>query len=92
MDNNPEIAPMYSIYDKKGEAWQTPFFAKNDIFAQRVFILRIKEEGGFMNAWPEDFVLYRIGSFGFIDGKFTNGFQMIVEGGQIEKEKKVQNN
>jgi len=75
---------LYSIYDKKGERYDTPFFTSTDLFATRVFMLRMQEEKSFLKQWPEDFILYKIGDFNVIDGIFINDDRVIIEGKQIQ--------
>ncbi len=77
---------LYAIYDRKGDRYDTPFFTSTDLFAQRIFHLRMMEEKSFLKMWPEDFILFQIGHFNVITGTFTQAKKIIVEGQQIQKQ------
>ncbi len=81
---------LYAVYDKKGCRHDTPFFTSNNLFAQRIFHLRMQEEGSFLKEWPQDFALYQIGKFNVNTGNFEMDKKIIVDGAQIAKEKDKQ--
>lgn len=86
-EENPHVIYLYSVYDKKGERYDTPFFCANDLFANRVFSLRMDEEKSFLKEWPEDFVLYKIGYFDVLEGEFGMQKQEIMKGETLSKNK-----
>lgn len=63
---------MYSVFDRKGNMFNQPFFAVNDVMASRTVYMREKVEPGQLSEFPEDFMLVRVGSFdhttGDVDG------------------------
>ena len=54
---------VYTLWDKKGKFYSTPFFARNDDAASRDFSNVVMNEQNPMHRHPGDYVLYRIGSF-----------------------------
>lgn len=56
--NNSKIA-MYTIYDKKGKRYDTPFFAFSDVHAKRQFIMMV-EGTGMIAQFKDDFELYKL--------------------------------
>ena len=54
---------IYSVYDSLAEAYMEPWFAKNDATARRSFSVAINEVGHNFNKFPQDFVLFKIGSW-----------------------------
>jgi len=59
---------IYSVYDEKAEEFSPPFFQANDRMAQRMITESAKGNGSMLNAYPEDFKLYRIGEFDTTSG------------------------
>lgn len=70
---------VYAIYDKKGERYDTPFFAISDLFAKRRFYLMADEKGP-LQMWPDDFRLEKVGTFNIIDGELVNRNGLVLEG------------
>jgi len=54
---------IYSIFDIKAEEFSPPFFAQNDRLAQRMVTESTRGNGSMLSAYPEDFLLYRLGEF-----------------------------
>lgn len=54
---------IYSIRDDKTGAYNTPFFAENDIYCQRIVGMMVADKRTQLNHYPADFTLYRIGDF-----------------------------
>lgn len=57
------IMHMYSVRDTKAECYLAPFMMRTDYEAQRAFADSVNREGTLLHDHPEDFVLYKIGSF-----------------------------
>lgn len=81
---------MYSVFDKKSDRWDTPFFAFDNLAAKRHFIMMIRKEGSMINNFPTDFDLYHIGSFNvetaemLIDLKYT----ILLSGNEVVNNEK----
>lgn len=54
---------VYSIHDTKAEAYIQPFFAQTDGLALRMFEDNVNNKDSQLNMHPEDFTLYRVGSW-----------------------------
>lgn len=54
---------VYAIYDNKVEAHLTPFFARTNGEAIRMFASAVNQEGTDFHRWANDYCLYRIGSW-----------------------------
>lgn len=62
---------VYSVYDRKVEAYGQPFFSQTNGAAIRAFIDHVNENGSPANKHPEDFDLVLIGEFNDADGTVT---------------------
>lgn len=62
---------IYSILDLKAQEFSPPFFQKNDRLAMRVVTESAKGNGSMLSAYPDDFMLYRIGDFDNESGMIT---------------------
>lgn len=62
---------IYSVFDRKGNMFNQPFFAMNDVMATRTIYMREKVEPGQLSEFPEDFMLVRIGEFDHATGYIT---------------------
>jgi len=85
--NDFENVKIFALYDKKGEKFDIPFFAHNELFAKRKFIMMAKEES-ILKEFLDDFELAKIGSFNIITGFIKEEYETILEGIQIRKESK----
>jgi len=54
---------LFSIFDIKGVVYTPPFSAINTAVAQRSFAESVNEKGHTFNKYPDDFVLYYVGTF-----------------------------
>jgi hypothetical protein len=54
---------VYSIYDKKIEVYNTPFFFSDHISAARAFGRLQLDPQSMLYAYPDDYALYQIGEF-----------------------------
>jgi hypothetical protein len=54
---------LYSIYDKKVKAFNTPFTALSDDQARSMFKVNVDEKGSMFNRFPEDYALWKVGKF-----------------------------
>ncbi len=71
MDNNQVQLELgiYAIWDKKSQRYDTPFFAMNDIFAKRRFILMSDEKGSPITRWQGDFELHKVSRWNMYSGE-----------------------
>ena len=53
-----------AVYDEKAKAYLPPFFQPNDAMAVRIFTDCVNDENGHpFSIHPEDYTLYKIGTF-----------------------------
>lgn len=59
------ITNVYSIFDVKAKVFGSPFYAQCDEIAIRNCAAAVRDDGqnSMLSKFPEDFTLYRIGSF-----------------------------
>jgi hypothetical protein len=57
------IYELYSVRDDKAGDFNIPFAAENEIIAVRITGMMANSKSGQIAGYPEDFSLYRIGSF-----------------------------
>lgn len=74
---------IYAVYDKISKIYDTPFFARDDVFARRRFIMWTQEEHSMLHDFKPDFELHRLGSFNPQDGSLIIAQDIICEGDQI---------
>lgn len=60
---------LYTVRDSKAGTYNKPHTAINDAEAQRGFHSAVNDPNTFVNKYPEDFDLYRIGTFDVQSGK-----------------------
>ncbi len=66
---------LYSLYDSKADGFTPPFVAKNDDLACRTVIDTYRHVGECqLTQYPEDFTLFRIGSWD-VDTGTIEGFE-----------------
>lgn len=61
---------MFVIYDSKAEAFLTPFFCKTEGMALRSVLQAMRDPSSQFSQFPEDFALWRIGTYQDFDGTF----------------------
>jgi hypothetical protein len=57
------IQNIYTIYDTAASAFNTPFYMHNDGMAFRAFADNVNDEGSIINKHPEQFILFKLGSY-----------------------------
>lgn len=57
------IHQLYSVYDRKAKVFCKPFTAENHEVAVRSFAFAANDKTTDIGRYPEDFVLYHLGSF-----------------------------
>ena len=82
-ENQSDWLEIYAIYDKKSEAYDTPFFAHNEIFAKRRYILMAEEDRSPLRMWPNDFELHRVGRFNIKTACVIEENQLVLEGASV---------
>lgn len=72
---------LYSVLDKRAGFFSAPFGLRADVHALRSFTAEVnrKAEDNNMNRYPQDFALYRIGSFVQEDGTLIPTLDLVVE-------------
>lgn len=60
---------IFTVYDKKAQSYNTPFFCASDDLAKRSFVELCRDERTVIARNPEDFDLFCLGSF-FEDSAF----------------------
>jgi len=63
---------LYSVWDSKAEEFLPPFFAKTDGLAIRSFQEAINNQEHMFAKYPEDYTLFKLGSWFTTDGKLLN--------------------
>lgn len=80
---------VYSIYDKKSETYDTPFFAFSDIMAKRHFTMLVLKKGSVISTFKDSFILKRLGTWEPITARFKILPMVdLLEGIQIKEEVK----
>lgn len=82
-----ETISLYSMYDKKSERFDTPFFSIDDVNAKRKFVMAIHDNKTLISQFKNDFQLHKLGTFNVLTGKL-NDLQdevIVLEGNQIVK-------
>lgn len=85
MKGDLSVLGIYAIFDSKGKRFDTPFFATDDLYAKRRFLLMMDEENSPILKWAKDFSLHRVGKFDINDGKVTDGKELIFEAASYVK-------
>lgn len=62
---------IFSVYDSKAEAFNTPMFVPSKGQAIRAFSDQVNETGSELNKHPEDYTLFCIGEFDSDTGTIT---------------------
>ena len=60
---------LFSIYDKKGQIYGTPFVCRNVEEAKRNLAALAKDPNSMVQKFPEDFSVFELGSFSDKTGK-----------------------
>ena len=63
---------VYAIFDRRLNAYMTPFFAANDAVALRQFSASVLYHETPMQQFPQDFELHGLGRFDELLGSFEN--------------------
>lgn len=77
---------LYSIYDVKGERYDTPFFSQSDLFAERKFIVNCRNNDSILSNFKNDFSLVKIGVFDYESGELVIDRKVIMEGKNVQEE------
>lgn len=54
---------IYSVFDRKANVFARPFVSPNDAMAARSFLAARQDSTTEIHKFPEDFTLYRLGTF-----------------------------
>jgi len=69
---------IYSIFDRAGAAFQTPFYMPMDNMAIRSFTHLVTDAASQVSKNPEDFDLHRLGSLDLVTGEVVAERQKLV--------------
>lgn len=69
---------VFSIFDKKAEIFNTPFFQLNDRVAVRSLCDLCADSRSFVSKHPEDYALYCLGDFDDRSGAIASAVPVIV--------------
>ena len=72
------VTQVYSLFDKKAEAYGTPFFTVNDATAIRMVSSLVLDRTTIVASNPEDFQLLHLGSFDDGTGELAPTFVRVV--------------
>ena len=61
----------FSIYDTKAQNYHVPYFLKNEAIAIRQFGDMVNDPDTTINKHPEDYTLFKLGSWDDQNSKFT---------------------
>lgn len=65
------MANCYCVLDKKSLVFNTPYFLINDDVAIRQFHSVVNNPESMVNKYPEDYTLYKVGSFDMLKGRIV---------------------
>lgn len=68
---------MFSIFDSKAGIYNVPFASPNSATARRMFAMNVNEVGSMINAHPEDFILFLVGSY-YASGESPDGSKIVL--------------
>lgn len=54
---------VFTVYDSAARLYLEPFFAETVEVALRMFRVLVNKEGHSFNRWPQDYVLFHVGSY-----------------------------
>lgn len=63
---------VYSLFDKKANAYLTPVYFSNAAEANRMLQTVVQTSDNNISRYPEDFVLYQLGEYDNSSGRFTS--------------------
>lgn len=89
-----KVIQMYSIFDKKSDRFDTPFFTFDEIGAKRHFIMMCRKKGTMISTFKNEFQLVHIGSFDVNDGmmEVLNNQKVVLTGLEVLIDDKVGEN
>lgn len=58
----------YTTLDYKSEVYARPFFEETDASAKRAFSIAVSDKSTLVGQAPEDFAVFRIGTFNDVNG------------------------
>lgn len=70
---------VYSIYDKKAETYSSPFLQANDASAVRAIQATMRDASTSLAQWPDDYVLYLVGTFDIATGIVLSSVKVVME-------------
>lgn len=77
---------IYCIFDEKAGAYAPPIFLQKDGMALRAFEDEVNNDRSRIHAHPEDYSLYKLGSFNDESGKIDSNIpEFMVKGSSVLK-------
>lgn len=88
---NMKKVGVYSFFDKEAGVWNTPFFAKDDLFARRHWLIQLDDEKSMLRKFIDQYELIRIGTFDTENGDFERAMDdaekyVVLKGINVAKE------
>lgn len=77
---------VYAVFDKVADNYDIPFFAKDDLFAQRKFIMDARNDQTVLASFLEDFELVRLCIWYPATGEFIVSKKTVLKGKNIPRE------
>lgn len=74
---------LYAIWDRKGEQFDTPFFAHSQLFAKRRFELMAQDDNSPLQMWPGDFELFKVGRFNIKTHTLIEECEFVMDAKQL---------
>lgn len=76
---------IYTIHDSKADAFLQPFFMRQDAEARRAFEQLVLEPGHRFNQTPEDYTLFKIGTWDEFAAKIeSTPIESLINGKQVK--------
>lgn len=81
-------ANIYAIKDIKGGEYNTPFFQMTDAHALRIFRTEVNRasDQNLIYLYPEDFELFRLGTFESETGKIEPENERLISGPKVKNQ------
>lgn len=85
-------ANLYSVRDIKMQKYGMPFVALNDDIAKRTLASTIKAGGTTISEFPEDFQLYKLGSYDDDTGELETNNEFLANATEFKAMSQLQTN
>ncbi len=76
------IINMYAFYDTESQTYDTPFFCKSDLFAQRHYEMATSQKDSMLAKFKDNFEVHQICTFCMQTGETTPLFNVLIKKGK----------